>query len=272
MSLLNFGDQFRKQHQFPDSLKNIFELDTYAKYLQLKVNKTNFDDCETVCIQNKSLTKQQIDYLQLKLNIFIHRLTNEKIEINPFLKPIIINSFTIKSTERKSMILIFIFWTLSSILSFPIITLSRYGAHLVANANNYILAIFLLLGGIILWLIIVNLLTKAAITLYNKITTERYINRLKNMIKEKEDLVHEKTKIQKLNSKLYKLSLLIGIIALFVTFIWLLTILTGHSSLFLSKLKQILLIAFIITSFVSMFVEIITDLDYFLEKSNNKSK
>lgn len=35
-------------------------------------------------LKNSILTKKQIDYLQLKLNIYIYRLDQEKIGLNPF--------------------------------------------------------------------------------------------------------------------------------------------------------------------------------------------
>ena len=82
---MNFGEKFRTEHSSLSGSMSKSELDTYAKKLKSKINETTFDkEHDTLFIKNSTLTKKQIDYLQLKLNIYIFRLDQEKIGLNPF--------------------------------------------------------------------------------------------------------------------------------------------------------------------------------------------
>lgn len=82
---MNFGEKFRTEHSNLSGSMSKSELDTYAKKLKSKINETTFDkEHDTVFVKDSTLTKKQIDYLQLKLNIYIFRLDQEKIGLNPF--------------------------------------------------------------------------------------------------------------------------------------------------------------------------------------------
>lgn len=86
---MNFGNEFRKKYKYARKLKDASALNTYAKDLMKKINESNFDNNDTLFI-NSSLAKEQIDYLQIKLNICIRRLNDKEIEICPFLEPDIV--------------------------------------------------------------------------------------------------------------------------------------------------------------------------------------
>lgn len=84
-SIMNFGEKFRTEHSSLSGSMSKAELDTYAKKLESKINEATFDkEHDTLFVKNSTLTKEQIDYLQLKLNIHIYRLVQEKIGLNPF--------------------------------------------------------------------------------------------------------------------------------------------------------------------------------------------
>lgn len=82
---MNFGEKFRTKHSSLSGSMSKAELDTYAEKLESKINEATFDkEHDTLFVKNSTLTKEQIDYLQLKLNIHIYRLDQEKIGLNPF--------------------------------------------------------------------------------------------------------------------------------------------------------------------------------------------
>lgn len=82
---MNFGEKFRTEHSSLSGSMSKSELDTYAEKLESKINEATFDkEHDTIFVKNSTLTKEQIDYLQLKLNIHIYRLDQEKIGLNPF--------------------------------------------------------------------------------------------------------------------------------------------------------------------------------------------
>lgn len=82
---MNFGEKFRTEHSNLSGSMSKAELDTYAEKLESKINEATFDkEHDTLFIKNSTLTEVQIDYLQLKLNIHIYRLNQEKIGLNPF--------------------------------------------------------------------------------------------------------------------------------------------------------------------------------------------
>ena len=82
---MNFGEKFRTEHSSLSGSMSKAKLDTYAEKLESKIKETTFDkEHDTLFIKNSTLTKKQIDYLQLKLNIYIFRLDQEKIGLNPF--------------------------------------------------------------------------------------------------------------------------------------------------------------------------------------------
>lgn len=82
---MNFGEKFRTEHSSLSGSMSKAELDTYAEKLKSKINEATFDkEHDTVFVKNSTLTEEQIDYLQLKLNIHIYRLDQEKIGLNPF--------------------------------------------------------------------------------------------------------------------------------------------------------------------------------------------
>lgn len=82
---MNFGEKFRTEHSSLSGSMSKAELDTYAEKLESKINEATFDkEHDTLFVKNSTLTKEQIDYLQLKLNIYIYRLDQEKIGLNPF--------------------------------------------------------------------------------------------------------------------------------------------------------------------------------------------
>lgn len=62
--------------------KNINELDQYAKFLKRKI-KTEFPDNKDIRIKNDNLTLEQLDYLQLKFDIYIWRLSGDTIILKP---------------------------------------------------------------------------------------------------------------------------------------------------------------------------------------------
>lgn len=82
---MDFGEKFRTEHSSVSGLMSKSELDAYAEKLESKINESSFDkDHDTVFVKNSTLTNEQIDYLQLRLNIYIYRLNQEKIALNPF--------------------------------------------------------------------------------------------------------------------------------------------------------------------------------------------
>lgn len=82
---MDFGEKFRAEHPSLNELMNKSELDAYAEKIKSKINETDFDEeHDTVSLKNSILTQKQIDYLQLKLNVYISRLDNETITIYPF--------------------------------------------------------------------------------------------------------------------------------------------------------------------------------------------
>lgn len=95
---MNFGEEFRTEHSSLSGSMSKAELDTYAEKLESKIKETTFDkEHDTLFIKNSTLTKKQIDYLQLKLNIYIFRLDQEKIGLNPF------ESYNIKACGIKNV-------------------------------------------------------------------------------------------------------------------------------------------------------------------------
>lgn len=79
---MNFGEKFRTEHSNLSGSMSKSELDTYAKKLKSKINETTFDkEHDTVFVKDSTLTKKQIDYLQLKLNIYIFRLDQKKMRL-----------------------------------------------------------------------------------------------------------------------------------------------------------------------------------------------
>lgn len=62
--------------------KNMSELDQYAEFLKRKV-KLEFPDNKDIQIKNDNLTLEQLDYLQLKLDIHIWRLSGDTIILRP---------------------------------------------------------------------------------------------------------------------------------------------------------------------------------------------
>lgn len=82
---MDFGEKFRAEHPSLSNLMSKSELDAYAEKLKSKINTTSFDKYhDTIFVKNSTLTKEQIDYLQLKLDIYIYRLNQEEIALNPF--------------------------------------------------------------------------------------------------------------------------------------------------------------------------------------------
>lgn len=99
---MNFGEKFRTEHSSLSGSMSKSELDTYAKKLKSKINETTFDkEHDTVFVKDSTLTKKQIDYLQLKLNIYIFRLDQEKIGLNPF-KPYDIEACEIQAVNSTA--------------------------------------------------------------------------------------------------------------------------------------------------------------------------
>lgn len=82
---MNFGEKFRTEHSSVSDLMSKSELDAYAEKLESKINESSFDkEHDTVFVKNSTLTNEQIDYLQLRLNIYIYRLNQGEIALNPF--------------------------------------------------------------------------------------------------------------------------------------------------------------------------------------------
>lgn len=84
---MDFGEKFRVKHSDLIGLMSKSELDKYAEKIKSRINETNFDkEHDTVSIKNSTLTQKQIDYLQLKLNVYMDRSNPDEVRICP-LKP-----------------------------------------------------------------------------------------------------------------------------------------------------------------------------------------
>lgn len=171
---MDFGEKFRAEHPNLNELMNKSELDAYAEKIKSKINETDFDEeHDTVSLKNRILTQKQIDYLQLKLNVYISRLDNETIIIYPF-KPC--------SIDVESSI-----WALC-LLPGILIPLTIYLLWLmfefVVNLSNFSvlgLAIYLCCG-----LLLVGASIMIGILIYKaiqKFRNKRYIARLKESSK-----------------------------------------------------------------------------------------
>lgn len=84
---MDFGEKFRVKHSDLIGLMSKSELDKYAEKIKSRINEANFDrEHDTVSIKNSTLTQKQIDYLQLKLNVYMDRSNHDEVRICP-LKP-----------------------------------------------------------------------------------------------------------------------------------------------------------------------------------------
>lgn len=84
---MDFGEKFRAKHSDLIGLMSKSELDKYAEKIKSRINEANFDrEHDTVSIKNSTLTQKQIDYLQLKLNVYMDRSNPDEVRICP-LKP-----------------------------------------------------------------------------------------------------------------------------------------------------------------------------------------
>ena len=84
---MDFGEKFRVKHSDLIGLMSKSELDKYAEKIKSRINEANFDrEHDTVSIKNSTLTQKQIDYLQLKLNVYMDRSNPDEVRICP-LKP-----------------------------------------------------------------------------------------------------------------------------------------------------------------------------------------
>lgn len=84
---MDFGEKFRVKHSDLIGLMSKSELDKYAEKIKSRINKASFDrEHDTVSIKNSTLTQKQIDYLQLKLNVYMDRSNPNEVRICP-LKP-----------------------------------------------------------------------------------------------------------------------------------------------------------------------------------------
>ena len=145
--MMNFGEKFRTEHSNLSGSMSKSELDTYAKKLKSKINETTFDkEHDTVFVKDSTLTKKQIDYLQLKLNIYIFRLDQEKIGLNPF-EPYDIEACGIKNVSSIAECLSLIVATLFDLLiSFSIPMSMPSTTYIVRLLCVAILAILLCIG------------------------------------------------------------------------------------------------------------------------------
>lgn len=123
------------------------ELDAYAEKLESKINETTFDkEHDTVFVKNSTLTKKQIDYLQLKLNIHIYRLDQEKIGLNPF-EHCDIEACEIETVNSIASIVAILFSLLAS-LSIPMsLSETTYITRLLCV---FFLAVLICIGGFFL--------------------------------------------------------------------------------------------------------------------------
>lgn len=84
---MDFGEKFRIKHSDLIGLMSKSELDKYAEKIKSRINEATFDrEHDTVSIKNSTLTQKQIDYLQLKLNVYMDRSNPDEVRICP-LKP-----------------------------------------------------------------------------------------------------------------------------------------------------------------------------------------
>lgn len=84
---MDFGEKFRAKHSDLIGLMSKSELDKYAEKIKSRINEANFDrEHDTVSIKNSTLTQKQIDYLQLKLNVYMDRSNPDEVRLCP-LKP-----------------------------------------------------------------------------------------------------------------------------------------------------------------------------------------
>lgn len=83
--IMTFGEKFREKHQdLEKRIKSKEYLDSYAKELKGMVYCHDYDDKHYFFTKDHSFTKEQIDYLQLKLDIAIRRSENNMLYVNPF--------------------------------------------------------------------------------------------------------------------------------------------------------------------------------------------
>lgn len=173
---MSFGNEFRKKHKYSKKYNDASALNTYAKDLMKKINESNFDNNDTLFI-NSSLSKEQIDYLQIKLNVCIRRLNDKEIEICPFLEPdIIVDGWN----EDELFSMTKLFSILFSLLSCPVI-FSIIDWELKINSS--VLSFIAIVGTIIVSAIVAVILAVSVVSVLKYFVSINYIKKLKNKFK-----------------------------------------------------------------------------------------
>lgn len=164
---MNFGEKFRAKHSDLIGLMSKSELDKYAEKIKSRINEANFDrEHDTVSIKNSTLTQKQIDYLQLKLNVYMDRSNPDEVRICP-LKP---GKVDVGYNFWE------IFWTaviVCTLMIFPFCSL----CNSILNSTSYV---FLIegLGLTLLTIGITVLIVYLVLYVIQKIRNKKYIKAL----------------------------------------------------------------------------------------------
>lgn len=165
---MDFGEKFRVKHSDLIGLMSKSELDKYAEKIKSRINETNFDkEHDTVSIKNSTLTQKQIDYLQLKLNVYMDRSNPDEVRICP-LKP---GKVDVGYNFWE------IFWTVvivCTLMIFPFYSL----CNPILNSTSSAVFLFEGLGLTLLTIGITVLIVYLVLCVIQKIRNKKYIKTL----------------------------------------------------------------------------------------------
>lgn len=165
---MDFGEKFRAKHSDLIGLMSKSELDKYAEKIKSRINEANFDrEHDTVSIKNSTLTQKQIDYLQLKLNVYMDRSNPDKVRICP-LKP---GKVDVGYNFWE------IFWTvviICTLMIFPFCSL----CNPILNSTSSVFLLFEGLGLTLLTIGITVLIVYLVLCVIQKIRNKKYIKAL----------------------------------------------------------------------------------------------
>lgn len=163
---MDFGEKFRAKHSDLIGLMSKSELDKYAEKIKSRINETNFDkEHDAVSIENSTLTQKQIDYLQLKLNVYMDRSNSDKVEVHP-LKP---GNVNVGYNFWEIFLTAFIVGTL---MIFPLYSLSKF---LLSSTTSYVLLLFEGLWVTLLMIGITVLIVYLILHVIQRIRNKKYI-------------------------------------------------------------------------------------------------
>lgn len=166
---MDFGEKFRAKHSDLIGLMSKSELDKYAEKIESKINETNFDkEHDTVSIKNSTLTQKQIDYLQLKLNVYMDRSNPDEVRICP-LKP---GKVDVGYNFWE------IFWTAVIVCTLMIFPYCSLCDPILNSTSSLFLFVFEGLGLTLLTIGITVLIVYLVLCVIQKIRNKKYIKAL----------------------------------------------------------------------------------------------